>query len=56
MYNPGAISQVVVMDENKNSIIEYAASSTIMNYYPDILEIDVIGVNIPVRSLRMTVA
>jgi hypothetical protein len=54
-YNPGAVSQVEVMDEAGNPTTVYNAAPTIVSQCPHNLEIDVKDINVPVRSVRVTI-
>lgn len=54
-FKPGAISQVEVLDQNGNSTTVYRATPTIVKQCPYTLEIDVEGVSVPVRSVRVTI-
>jgi hypothetical protein len=54
-YHPGAVSLVEVLDEEGNPTTVYEATPAIVTQCPNSLEIDVSDVNVPVRSIRVTI-
>jgi hypothetical protein len=53
--NPGAVSLVEVLDEGGNATTVYSAAPTVTSQCPVKLEIEVKDVNVPVRSVRVSI-
>ena len=53
--NPGAVALVEVLDEAGNPLRVYEATPAILSQCPNNLAIDITGVSVPVRSVRVTI-